>query len=138
MKVSPAMQVRKQAVLDALAKTLGVVTSACRLAEVPRSVFYEWIAADPDFAKSVKELEDVALDFAETSLFKQIQKGEAAATIFYLKTKGKRRGFIERQEIAGPDGGPVSVNPYSSLEDAALVEVGRRLLLGESPAESER
>jgi hypothetical protein len=33
-------------------------------------------------------------------LHKQIQDGNPTSTIFYLKTKGKKRGYIERQEFA--------------------------------------
>jgi hypothetical protein len=41
----------------------------------------------------------VALDFAESQLHKQIQSGEVSSTIFYLKTKGKKRGYVERSEV---------------------------------------
>jgi hypothetical protein len=61
---------------------------------------------DEVFAKNVKEIENVALDFAESQLHKQISENSTAATIFYLKTKGKKRGYIERQEITGADGMP--------------------------------
>ena len=44
------------------------------------------------------------MDYAESQLHKQIGEGSTSATIFYLKTKGKSRGYIERQEITGADG----------------------------------
>jgi hypothetical protein len=51
----------------------------------------------------VESISDMALDFAESQLHKQISEGEVSATIFYLKTKGKKRGYIEKveQEITG-------------------------------------
>ena len=41
----------------------------------------------------------MAIDFAESQLHKQIRDGNSTATIFFLKTKGKKRGYVERQEI---------------------------------------
>ena len=41
----------------------------------------------------------IALDFGETQLHAQIREGNTSATIFFLKTKGKRRGYIERSEM---------------------------------------
>jgi len=39
-------------------------------------------------------------------LFENIRDGKTSETIFYLKTKGKNRGYVERQEITGADGMP--------------------------------
>jgi hypothetical protein len=39
------------------------------------------------------------LDLAESKLIENINKNDDTAIIFYLKTKGKNRGYIERQEI---------------------------------------
>lgn len=89
----------KKAVLIALEKSLGVVTAACKQAGVGRTQFYEWLRTDEEFAKQVEEIRDVTLDFAESALYQQIKKGNTAATIFLLKTKGKNRGYIERQEV---------------------------------------
>jgi|TARA_R110000803_G_scaffold182732_1_gene245130 hypothetical protein len=94
--------------LKALEKSLGVVTVACRNSEIPRSTFYKWMNEDEDFAKQVTDIENVALDFAESQLHQQIGDNSTAATIFYLKTKGKKRGYIERQEITGADGMPTN------------------------------
>lgn len=90
----------KKAILEALEQSLGVVTSACKKVGVGRTTFYGWLADDKEFAEAVKDIENVALDFAESQLHKQIKDGSAAATIFFLKTKGKKRGYVERQEIS--------------------------------------
>ena len=94
--------------LKALEQSLGVVTVACRKANIPRSTFYKWVNEDIEFAKQVKDIENIALDFAESQLHKQISENSTSATIFYLKTKGKKRGYIERQEITGADGVPTN------------------------------
>ena len=96
--------IKKDAVIQALEKSLGVVTTACKQVGLGRSTFYEWLQNDPEFAKEVAEIQNVALDYAESHLHKQIGKGSTSATIFYLKTKGKNRGYIERQETTGAEG----------------------------------
>lgn len=88
----------KKAVLIALEKSLGVVTAACKQSGVGRTQFYEWLRTDEEFAKQVEDIREVTLDFAESALYQQIKRGNTAATIFLLKTKGKGRGYIERQE----------------------------------------
>jgi hypothetical protein len=91
--------IHKKAMLDALEKSLGVVTSACKSVGIARQTHYEWMKEDADYKAAVDELSDVAIDFAESQLHKQIREGNSTATIFFLKTKGKKRGYIERQEV---------------------------------------
>jgi hypothetical protein len=91
--------IHKKAMLDALEKSLGVVTSACKSVGIARQTHYEWMKEDADYKAAVEELSDVAIDFAESQLHKQIREGNSTATIFFLKTKGKKRGYIERQEV---------------------------------------
>ncbi len=98
----------KKAILEALEKSLGVVTTACKNVGIGRTQFYNWLKQDEDFAESVEDVQNIALDFAESQLHKQIGDGNTSATIFYLKTKGKNRGYIERQEITGADGMPTN------------------------------
>lgn len=94
------VQPKKAKMLKALEKSLGVVTTACKMANVGRTTYYEWLDKDPEFKKAVDDFNNIALDFAESKLYELIQEGNVTATIFYLKTKGKKRGYIERQEIA--------------------------------------
>ena len=89
----------KVKIVEAMEKTMGVVTSACKLAGVTRPTFYNYLRDDPEFAEKIAEMPDVALDFVESKLFEQIRKNIPASTIFYLKTKGKNRGYVERNEV---------------------------------------
>jgi transcriptional regulator of acetoin/glycerol metabolism len=91
---------KKDAMVKALEKSLGVVTTACRNIGIDRATHYRWLEDDPKYKAAVQALSDVALDFAESKLHSLIQEGDTTATIFYLKTKGKQRGYIERQEVS--------------------------------------
>lgn len=91
-------QQRKKEMLEALNKSLGVVTTACKNVGIVSSTHYRWLNDDEEYKQAVNDIENTALDFAESHLHKLIQSGNPAATIFYLKTKGKNRGYIERQE----------------------------------------
>jgi len=91
--------INKKAMLDALEKSLGVVTSACKSVDIARETHYRWLREDAEYKAAVDSLSDVALDFAESQLHKQIKDGNSTATIFFLKTKGKKRGYVERQEL---------------------------------------
>jgi hypothetical protein len=91
--------IQKRAMIEALEKSLGIVTTACKSVGIARSTHYEWYSKDKEYRKAVKSIEDIALDFAESQLHKQIQKGNPLSTIFYLKCRGKKRGYIEQQDI---------------------------------------
>jgi predicted DNA-binding transcriptional regulator AlpA len=98
----------KKAMIEALEKSLGIVTQACKVVGISRDTHYRWMKDDEEYKQAVQDLGDVALDFAESKLHKLIDQGNPAATIFYLKTKGKNRGYIERQEIAVAEKKPLS------------------------------
>jgi DNA invertase Pin-like site-specific DNA recombinase len=63
MKKSNKTERHKKAVLEALEKSLGIATTACRMVGIGRTTYYEWLKTDKEFADKVKELENVALDF---------------------------------------------------------------------------
>ena len=89
----------KKAMIKALEKTKGIVTSAVPMVGIHRSTHYEWLKTDSEYKQKVDDLENLMLDFVESELFKQIENGVPSSTIFVLKTKGRKRGYIERQNI---------------------------------------
>lgn len=70
------------------------VTKACKEIGISRITYYRWLKEDDEFRKEINYIEENALDFVESSLFKQIKNHNTKATIFYLKTKGKSRGYF--------------------------------------------
>jgi hypothetical protein len=86
---------KKGTMIEALSRSLGIVTNACKAINISRQTHYDWMKDDPEYAAAVQEIDNLALDFAESRLYKLIQKGDTSATIFYLKTKGKKRGYQE-------------------------------------------
>lgn len=99
---------KKEQMLEALERSLGIVTTACNAVGINRSTHYDWLKKDSDYADKVKAIEGRTLDFAESHLHKLIKEGNPAATIFFLKTKGKGRGYVERQEIEVAEKKPLS------------------------------
>lgn len=99
---------KKEAMLEALEKSLGIVSTACKMVDMGRTTHYQWIKEDADYKKAVDSIQDSVLDFAESHLYKLVKEGNPAATIFFLKTKGKKRGYIERQEIEIQEKKPLS------------------------------
>lgn len=90
---------RKKAMLEALRRSLGVVTRAAEVAGIDRTTHYKWMESDEDYKEAVEDMGEVALDFAESKLHELIKDKNPASVIFYLKTRGKKRGYIETREL---------------------------------------
>ncbi|MBL7881222.1 MAG: helix-turn-helix domain-containing protein [Chryseobacterium gambrini] len=112
-------KLKKKMVLKALEKSLAVVSSACQMANVNRQTFYNWLKSDSQFKEAYEEIKEISLDFAETSLFQQIGEYNTTATIFYLKTKGKHRGYGQDNYFKSNR----NVNSLENLTDEQLWEI---------------
>ena len=89
---------KKRQLVKALEKSLGIVSTACQSIGISRTTYYKYYNEDEDFRQSVDSISNIALDCAESQLFELIKEKNVTAIIFYLKTKGKKRGYIEKQE----------------------------------------
>ena len=88
----------KKEMLLQLEKNCGIVSPACEAAGVSRTQYYKWLE-DDEFRAKVDDIQEVAKDFVEHALFRNIQRGDTQSIIYYLKTKGASRGYGDRQEI---------------------------------------
>ena len=83
---------------EALTLSLGNITRACESVRASRDTFYKYVKNDPDFANHVEECRERRIDFAEDKLNMLINEGNPTAILFLLKTLGKKRGYVEKQE----------------------------------------
>jgi hypothetical protein len=94
----------KEKFLENFKLSLGNISISCEASGISRQTYYNWIKQDTDFANECKDIEERNLDLAEMKLLNAIREGKTAELLFYLKTKGKKRGYVERQEITGAEG----------------------------------
>lgn len=99
---------RKAAFLEVFPKKAGIVTAACQAVGISRTQFYAWLKEDRVFAAAIEDINEQLIDYSESQLMSKIQAGNMTAIIFHLKCKGKKRGWVERQEVTGLGGGPVT------------------------------
>ena len=90
---------KKKDLLISLKKNNGNISEACESANIGRQTYYDWIEKDNGFKQDCENVQEALIDLAECKLIENIECNENTAIIFYLKTKGKKRGYIEKQEI---------------------------------------
>ena len=112
--MSTKTHILKKRMIDALINSLGVVAQACKKVQPDTWTtlnrrHYEWLKDDDDYKTKVEGIKEIAIDSVESNLHEQIKEGNTTATIFYLKTQAKKRGYIEKQEIEHQGG--ISIEP---------------------------
>ena len=74
------------------------------------------IKRSPELREVAEQAAETLTDLAEQELYKLIKQGDKPAIIFYLKCKGKDRGYIERQELTGKDGTALTGDKLEPVE----------------------
>lgn len=124
----------KADLLQALANTSGIVSSACKAANVSRMTYYRWYNEDPDFREKADDIKELQKDFAESLILKKMKEGDTTMIIFYAKTQMKDRGYAERKEITGKDGEDlikgkeIDITKLSDEERKLLLRLGQDIL----------
>lgn len=108
-----ATRKKKKSFVSAFEKSACNVSSACKVVGISRNCFYDWMKDDSVFKQAIDEAAEENIDFAETMLMKNIREQKETSIIFYLKTKGKSRGYIETVD------NQITINPFEELLKAA-------------------
>lgn len=112
---------RKNGFLEALERTGGIIAPACQNCGISRQTFYHWRDTDAAFATRVQDIIEAQMDYVESQLMSRIAAGDTTATIFYLKTRGKNRGWTEKQPPV------VEISTHRSEETPTVVDVGANM-----------
>ena len=96
---SDKTKLKKENFLTALQRNLGHISRSCESSNISRATYYKWLKDDEEFKESVEASWEGLVDHVEHQLLTKINKGDTTAMIFFLKTKGKDRGYSERQEF---------------------------------------
>ena len=90
-------------------KKLCNISATCSALGINRLTFYRRREKSKTLQKLLEEAEESLLDWAETKLISHIEEGDITTLLFFLKTKGKKRGYIEKVE------NDVSINGFEEL-----------------------
>ena len=96
-------------VIAAIEGSRGFVTEIAKRLGCARTYVYTLVDKYPTAKRVLQDEREGLKDFAEGKLLEQIKAGNMTAIIFYLKTQGKDRGYVERTEIAGVEDAPLLV-----------------------------
>ena len=87
----------------------GNISAACSALNITRQTFFNYRNSSKELADRLDNVTESLIDFAESKLTEQINDGNLTAIIFYLKTKGRNRGYVERVE------NEMLTNPFEDL-----------------------
>lgn len=109
---------KQKSFLENLEAAKGIIVAACKATKISRGTYYNWYKSDPEFKNTCDEINEETIDAVESKLLNNINNGDTTAIIFYLKTKGRNRGYVEHQQVALSH----SVSPEAAQEVSYLVE----------------
>jgi len=117
-------------IIKALQETQGLLTMAAIRSGIGYRTVCRYVAEYPSVREAANHAKESMLDFAEGKLYSKIKAGDNTAIIFFLKTQGKSRGYIEKQEIEHSGGIDKGADELSDEELAAIIKNRRSGSIG--------
>ena len=91
----------EEEVAEALRAAGGLQSDAATLLNLTQGAVSQRIKKSEYLQEVLQETVDRHLDIAEGALIKKVKRGHFSSICFFLKCKGKSRGYIERSEVVG-------------------------------------
>ncbi len=92
-------------VVTALRETKGMVYQAAALLKCDAATIYNYCDRYASVRNELEMHVGTFDDIAESKLLQAVEAGAPWAIVFRLKTKARNRGYSERVEVTGADGG---------------------------------
>ena len=132
-----AKKITQEQMLEAIKGSQGLVSKIQRrLEEITREPWNSWETVERYIHKwesceqAIRAEKEAMLDLAENNIFKELARGDTATSKWYLRMKGKERGYEDTPTIQLANEDPLNINlsgTTASAEDLAgspMVEVG--------------
>jgi len=91
---------KKKLFLEKFEYAAGNISNVCKAININRQTYYNWLKDDLEFKQAVEDAQEGLIDEVESALYARIGSGDTTAMIFFLKTRAKHRGYIEKTEHA--------------------------------------
>ena len=124
---------RQNAFLNALGKNGNHLTNACNSIGISRTIVHKWRKNEPDFDLKYREVKEGVIDDVEGALYKKAMDGNVTAQIYFLKTQGKNRGYVETIHNVNTERPIAEIisekSKLSKKEQLAFSEIARKILI---------
>lgn len=85
--------------LEIFSDKAGNIAASTEAMGISRRTYYNWRDSNKAFRERCEDVREELIDYAESKLMINIKEGKEASIFFLLKTLGKHRGYVERQEM---------------------------------------
>ena len=89
---------RAQQFIDAIPGSAGIITTIAKRVGCAWHTAKKYIEKYATAKRAYEDECESILDLAEVQVIKQLQRGDGSMLRWYLSTKGKNRGYVERVE----------------------------------------
>jgi hypothetical protein len=96
-------------IIEALKASGGIISMAAQKIGFARQTVSTWVNGDPELRAAADSFTDEILDLAELKLIELIRDGDREAIKFFLRCKGKTRGWHDKLEVSTAPGKPLQV-----------------------------
>lgn len=102
-------------VAEAIRAASGILAVAAHKLGASRDLVHRYVNDYPAVKAAYEDANETNIDVAEGKLIEQVRKGDKDQIRFFLRTKGRTRGYGDRLTLDGFD--------PSKLSDAALAAI---------------